>query len=104
MTHSVIEMTRARRASAAAQGERCRYGSVIKADAPGFKHRRWKAQRWRQAGRLETNSAHVDHIRTQGVEALVLAAAAKARINGEQQIPHPAICGAGDDSERWVGI
>ena len=29
---------------------------------------------------------------------------AKARINGEQQIPHPAICGAGDDSERWVGI
>ena len=29
---------------------------------------------------------------------------AKARINGEQRIPHPAICGAGDDSERWVGI
>ena len=29
---------------------------------------------------------------------------AKARINGEQQIPHPAICGTGDDSERWVGI
>ena len=28
----------------------------------------------------------------------------KARINGEQRIPHPAICGAGDDSERWVGI
>ena len=29
---------------------------------------------------------------------------AKARINGEQRIPHSAICGAGDDSERWVGI
>ena len=28
----------------------------------------------------------------------------KARINGEQRIPHPAICGTGDDSERWVGI
>ena len=28
----------------------------------------------------------------------------KARINGEQRIPHPAVCGAGDDSERWVGI
>ena len=29
---------------------------------------------------------------------------AKARINGEQRIPHSAICGADDDSKRWVGI
>ena len=28
----------------------------------------------------------------------------KARISGEQGIRHPAICGAGDDSERWVSI
>ena len=28
----------------------------------------------------------------------------KARINGEQRIPHPAICGAGDGSERWVRV
>ena len=28
----------------------------------------------------------------------------KARINGEQRIPLPAVCGAGDDSERWVGV
>ena len=35
---------------------------------------------------------------------LSVSGCAKARINGEQQIPHPAICGAGDDSERWVGI
>ena len=28
----------------------------------------------------------------------------KARINGEQRSPLPAVCGAGDDSERWVGV
>ena len=28
----------------------------------------------------------------------------KARINGEQWSPLPAVCGAGDDSERWVGV
>ena len=38
------------------------------------------------------------------VAGMFVSGCAKARINGEQQIPHPAICGAGDDSERWVGI
>ena len=37
-------------------------------------------------------------------KAIVVSGCVKARINGEQRIRHPAICGAGDDSERWVGI
>ena len=35
---------------------------------------------------------------------LVVSGCVKARISGEQGIRHPAICGAGDDSERWVSI
>lgn len=51
MTHSVVEMTQTRRASAAARGDGHGYGPLIKAVAPGFKHRRWKTQPWRLTGR-----------------------------------------------------
>ena len=43
-------------------------------------------------------STIVDILRT------VVSGCVKARINGEQRIPLPAVCGAGDDSERWVGV
>ena len=67
---SPVVSNRNRRASTAARGEGCLYGPVIKTDAPGFKQRRKKAQPWRQASRLETDLAHVDHVRAHAVEAL----------------------------------
>ena len=60
----------------------------------------------RQAPRRDLNRA-LEMGTRRFVEAMTsdaVSGCAKARINGEQQIPHPAICGAGDDSERWVGI
>ena len=39
-----------------------------------------------------------------GATVAVVSGCVKARINGEQRIPLPAVCGAGDDSERWVGV
>ena len=38
------------------------------------------------------------------VDATSVSGCVKARINGEQWSPLPAVCGAGDDSERWVGV
>ena len=35
---------------------------------------------------------------------LLVSGCAKPQKNGEQRIPLPAITGAGDDSERWVGV
>ena len=43
-------------------------------------------------------------VRRNGGTAGVVSGCVKARINGEQWSPLPAVCGAGDDSERWVGV
>ena len=46
----------------------------------------------------------VSALRTGTARSGVVSGCVKARINGEQWSPLPALCGAGDDSERWVGV
>ena len=58
---------------------------------------------WPHRRRLRHDNGHRFARRLRGYAAAV-SGCAKARINGEQRSPLPAICGAGGDSERWVGV